>query len=252
MGNHERTCALKKKKLRSLKKDPFFQLNSRIITCKLCPRLRKYCLKIAKEKRAAYRDWQYWGNPLPGFGDLNGRLLLLGLAPASHGGNRTGRIFTGDRSGGFLIPALFRAGFANQPVSVSQDDGLKLINCYMTAVVRCAPPKNKPVRQEFLNCRPYLKEELKLLKNIKVILALGSIAFHQYLDILKEQKEITTKNIYKFAHGAVYKLPRDLPRLIASYHPSQQNTLTGRLTQVMMDNVLKSIVKLLILFLILR
>lgn len=213
-------------------------LNARIIACEKCPRLRRYCRKIARVKRAAFRGWEYWAKPAPGFGDPEAEFLLIGLAPAAHGTNRTGRMFTGDRSGDFLYAALFRAGFANQPTSVSRDDGLRLSNCFITAVARCAPPANKPARRELANCRPYLEEELRLLKNVRAVLALGRIAFENYLELLKQQGHIPSRAAYRFAHGASYELPLSLPRLFASYHPSQQNTQTGRLTPKMFDQVL--------------
>ncbi len=214
------------------------QLNARIIACERCPRLRRYCRKVARIKRAAFRDWEYWGKPAPGFGDPEAQLLLIGLAPAAHGTNRTGRMFTGDRSGDFLYAALYRAGFANQPASVSRDDGLKLRRCFITAVARCAPPGNKPTRRELANCRPYLEAELRLLKKVRAVLTLGRIAFDNYLELLKQQGHISSRAAYRFAHGASYELPPSLPRLFASYHPSQQNTQTGRLTAKMFDQVL--------------
>jgi len=214
------------------------RLNARIIACEKCPRLRRHCRKMARIKRAAFRDWEYWGKPAPGFGDPEAELLLIGLAPAAHGTNRTGRVFTGDRSGDFLYAALFRAGFSNQPTSVSRDDGLQLSRCFITAAARCAPPGNKPTRSELANCRPYLEEELKLLKKVRAVLALGRIAFDNYLELLKQQGHIGSRAAYRFAHGASYELPPSLPRLFASYHPSQQNTQTGRLTTKMFDEVL--------------
>ena len=214
------------------------QLSARIVACEKCLRLRHYCRKIARVKRAAFRNWEYWAKPAPGFGDLMAELLIIGLAPAAHGTNRTGRMFTGDRSGDFLYAALYRAGFANQPTSVSRDDGLKLTGCFITAVARCAPPENKPTRRELANCRPYLEEELKLLKNVRAVLCLGRIAFDNYLELLKQQGHILSRSAYRFAHGAGYELPAPLPRLFASYHPSQQNTQTGRLTAKMLDQVL--------------
>ncbi len=214
------------------------QLNARIIACERCPRLRRYCRRVARIKRAAFRDWEYWGKPAPGFGDPEAQLLLIGLAPAAHGTNRTGRMFTGDRSGDFLYAALYRAGFANQPTSVSRDDGLKLTGCFITAAARCAPPGNKPTRRELANCRPYLEEELELLKKVRAVLALGRIAFDNYLELLKQQGHIGSRAAYRFAHGVSYEFPPPLPRLFASYHPSQQNTQTGLLTTKMFDQVL--------------
>lgn len=182
-------------------------------------------------------DWEYWGKPVPGFGDPNAKLLILGLAPAAHGANRTGRMFTGDRSGGFLYQALYRTGFANQPTSNYRDDGLKLKNAYITAALRCAPPANKPLPSELANCRPYWETELQILRP-RAILALGGIAMRAYLALLKSRGTISSHAQFPFAHGANYALPDDLPRLFASYHPSQQNTFTGKLTEAMLESVL--------------
>ena len=217
------------------------RLQRRVIACRKCPRLVLYREKVAREKRRAYRDWEYWGRPIPSFGDAKARFLIIGLAPAAHGGNRTGRMFTGDRSGDFLYSALHRFGFANQPTSVRRGDGLELTNAYITAVLRCAPPKNKPRPDELANCRPYLERELGLLGNIRVVLALGRIAFDNYLRLLRDHDLITSTKPYRFAHGAEHELPRPLPWLFASYHPSQQNTQTGRLTRAMFDSVLRRI-----------
>ncbi len=185
-----------------------------------------------------YRNQEYWGQALPSFGDPRAELLILGLAPAAHGGNRTGRMFTGDRSGDFLYSALYRAGFASQPQSVRRDDGLLLTDAWITAAVRCAPPANKPTPQEQANCRPYLERELELLPNVKAVLALGKIAFDTYLGLLKDQGRIVTRSAYRFVHGGEYEIPSGLPRLFASYHPSQQNTFTGKLTPQMFDALL--------------
>jgi uracil-DNA glycosylase family 4 len=216
------------------------QLNEEIIHCRKCPRLVEYREKIAREKRQAFRDWEYWGRPVPGFGDSHAKLLILGLAPAAHGGNRTGRVFTGDRSGDFLYEALYRTGFANQPDSTRRDDGLKLKDAYIAAAVRCAPPVNKPLPSELANCRPYFEMELRLIRP-RAILALGSIAMRAYLGMLKERGEIKTLAALPFRHGASYQLPGGLPRLFASYHPSQQNTFTGKLTEAMLVRVLRDI-----------
>jgi len=216
------------------------QLNREIIACRKCPRLVKYRETIAAEKRRAYRDWDYWGKPVPGFGDPHGRLLILGLAPAAHGANRTGRMFTGDRSGDFLYEALYRAGFANQPRSANREDGLKLINAYMAASLRCAPPANKPRPSELANCRPYFERDLEILKP-RAILVLGGIAMRSYFGLLRERGVLRSAAGYRFVHGASYALPGDLPRLFVSYHPSQQNTFTGRLTQDMLARVLTDI-----------
>jgi uracil-DNA glycosylase family 4 len=188
-----------------------------------------------------YRDWEYWGKPIPSFGDPNAELLIVGLAPAAHGGNRTGRMFTGDRSGDFLYRGLCDAEFANQPTSVRRDDGLKLRNCYITAALRCAPPKNKPQPTEMANCRPYLEKELRLLGRVRAVLVLGKIAFDAYLRVLSKQVTLPPRSSLKFGHGASYQLPGGLPRLFCSYHPSQQNTQTGRLTPQMFQSVLEEI-----------
>jgi uracil-DNA glycosylase family 4 len=216
-------------------------LDAEVISCRKCPRLVRYREKIAREKRRAFREWEYWGRPVPGFGDPHAKLLILGLAPAAHGGNRTGRVFTGDRSGDFLYKALYRAGFANQPTSVRRGDGLKLTGAYVSAAVRCAPPANKPLPSEIHNCRPYLKHELDLLQP-RAVLALGGIAFNTYLKLLKERGVIERSAAYKFRHGASYQLPgASGPRLFASYHPSQQNTFTGKLTEAMLLRLLRQI-----------
>jgi len=216
------------------------KLDEEIIQCRKCPRLVYYREKVAREKRRAFRDWEYWGKPVPGFGDPRAKLLILGLAPAAHGANRTGRMLTGDRSGDFLYAALYRAGFANQPTSVRRGDGLKLKNAYISATARCAPPANKPLPSELANCRPYFERELALIRP-RAILALGSIAMRAYLSLLREEGKIKTFAAFPFRHGASYKLPGDLPRLFASYHPSQQNTFTGKLTEAMMARVLLTI-----------
>jgi uracil-DNA glycosylase len=221
------------------------RLQDRIVQCGKCPRLIRYCRQVAHEKRRMYRDWEYWGRPLPSFGDPRAELLILGLAPAAHGGNRTGRMFTGDRSGDFLYRALHEAGFANQPTSRSRGDGLRLKNCYITASLRCAPPANKPRPEELRNCRPYLLRELELLGRVRAVLALGKIAFDTYLRAVWREEQFPPRSAYKFAHGASYGLPGALPRLFACYHPSQQNTQTGRLTRAMMRRVLEDIQKFL-------
>ncbi len=217
--------------------DSLLKIRRQVIACTRCPRLVEYRARVAREKRRAYRDWHYWGKPVPGFGDPKARLLIVGLAPAAHGGNRTGRVFTGDRSGDFLYGALFRAGFANQPTSVSRDDGLQLHDAYVTAAVRCAPPGNKPLPEEFRNCREYLERELKVLHEVAVVVALGRLAFDSYLGILKKRGELPKGSRFQFSHGAVHRLAPPLPALIASYHPSQQNTQTGKLTPKMFDEV---------------
>jgi uracil-DNA glycosylase family 4 len=201
-------------------------LQGDIVTCTLCPRLRNHCREIARVKRRAYLDHEYWGKPVPSFGDPNARVLILGLAPGAHGANRTGRMFTGDKSGEFLYRALYETGFASQPAGVSRDDGMKLTGAYITASAHCAPPDNKPAREELCNCRPYLERELKLLKNLRVVVALGRIAFDTYLSIVNERA--------RFGHNIMHAFS---PILIASYHPSQQNTSTGKLTAEMLREV---------------
>jgi uracil-DNA glycosylase family 4 len=216
------------------------QLNQEIVQCRKCPRLVRYREKVAREKRRAFRECEYWGKPVPGFGDPRAELLILGLAPAAHGANRTGRMFTGDRSGDFLYKALYGAGFANQPTSTSRDDGLRLKGAYIAATARCAPPANKPLPSELANCRPYFERELELLRP-RAILALGGIAMRAYLSLLKERGVIQSLAAFPFRPGASYQLPGELPRLFVSYHPSQQNTFTGKLTQAMLARVLKDI-----------
>jgi len=219
-------------------------LNEEIVACRKCPRLVEYREKVAQEKRRAFRDWTYWGKPVPGFGDSNAKLLILGLAPAAHGGNRTGRVFTGDRSGDFLFEALYKAGFANQPASVKRGDGLRLKNAYIAATVRCAPPANKPLPSEIIHCRGYLVRELEILQP-RAVLALGKIAWDAYLDVLKQRGLIASKAPFRFAHGAEAELPGEGARLFAVYHPSQQNTQTGRVTPAMYAQVLRRIARFL-------
>jgi uracil-DNA glycosylase family 4 len=215
-------------------------LNDEIVACRKCPRLVRYREKVAREKRRAYREWTYWGKPVPGFGDAHARLLILGLAPAAHGANRTGRMFTGDRSGDFLYAALHKAGFANQADSAHGDDGLRLKNVYIGAACRCAPPDNKPLPQEISNCSGYLAREMEILKP-RAILALGKIAWDGYLEILKQRGVIASRALYKFAHGAEAEVADGFPRLFGVYHPSQQNTQTGRVTSAMYAAVLRRI-----------
>jgi uracil-DNA glycosylase family 4 len=211
------------------------ELNSQIVACEACPRLVAYRQEVARAKRRAFRDWEYWGRPVPGFGDRNARLLLVGLAPGAHGANRTGRMFTGDSSGDTLTAALYRAGLANQPTSQHRDDGLELRDAFLTAVVRCVPPKNRPTRQEQISCRGYLAREMDLLSSVRVVLALGRIAFDGYLRMLKDRGVEVPR--LPFRHGACYPFEPPLPTLVVSYHPSRQNTQTGRLTQAMLDEV---------------
>lgn len=217
----------------SQKQSNFFDdLNERITNCEKCSRLRVYCQGIAEEKKKAYRDQTYWGKPIPSFGDPHAQLIIIGLAPAAHGANRTGRMFTGDRSGEWLYRALHEAGFANQPTSLSAQDGLQLKNAYITASVRCAPPGNKPLPDESENCAPYLREELENLTRKKVILVLGQIALNAVWPFLKEEKLKKPK----FGHAVKLKLTNG-QLLLLSYHPSQQNTFTGKLTKPMFDRV---------------
>ncbi len=218
-------------------------LNEEITGCRKCPRLTKYREKVAREKRRAYRDCEYWGRPVPGFGDPHAELFLLGLAPGAHGSNRTGRMFTGDRSGDFLYAALHQAGFANQPTCADRDDGLLLKNVFISAAARCAPPGNKPLPSELKNCRGYLERELAIIKP-KVLLALGKIAWDTFLRILKDEGVIVSPSTYRFAHGAEAKLPNGM-HLVGVYHPSQQNTQTGKLTPPMYATVLKQIRRIL-------
>jgi uracil-DNA glycosylase len=212
------------------------QLNREVVACTRCPRLVEYRGRIAREKRRAYLDWDYWGKPVPGFGDPNARVLVLGLAPGAHGSNRTGRPFTGDASGRFMYPILYEAGFSNQPQAAARGDGLKLNNLYITAAVRCAPPDNKPWPQELANCAPYLDREMDGLKQVKVVVALGRIGFEAYLNYLKRRGLLKSKKPYPFRHGAHYQMP-DRRILLASYHPSNQNTQTGKLTRQMFRRI---------------
>src|SRR5438046_6140164 len=218
-------------------------LNEEIVSCARCPRLVAYREKIAREKRRAYHDWEYWGKPVPGFGDPEARALVLGLAPGAHGSNRTGRPFTGDASGKFMYPVLYETGFANQPNATHCDDGLTLKDLYITAAVRCAPPDNKPLPQELANCAPYLDREMDGLKNLRVVVALGKIGFDAYLNYLKRRGQITGKKLYLFQHGAKYKMP-DGKILLASYHPSNQNTQTGKLTRQMFVRIFEEVAQL--------
>ena len=191
---------------------------------------------VAREKVARFRDWTYWGRPVPGFGDPAARLLIVGLAPAAHGGNRTGRIFTGDQSGDWLFAALHRAGFANQPGSRSRDDGLRLADAFVVAVARCAPPANRPTRDEIATCRRYLLSELALLDRLRVVVVLGKVAHDGFLAAERTRGQAVPRPAPRFAHGAEHRLPSDLV-LLCSYHPSQQNTFTGKLTRPMLDAV---------------
>ena len=218
--------------------DWLVQLNREVIACTKCPRLVAYRERIAREKRRAYRDCEYWGKPVPGFGDRNARVLVLGLAPGAHGSNRTGRPFTGDASGNFMYPVLYETGFANQPTATDRGDGLALRDLYITAAVRCAPPDNKPLPEELAHCAPYLDRELKGLKKVRVIVALGKIGFDAYLNYLKRQSLVKVRAPFVFAHAAEYRMP-DSRVLLASYHPSNQNTQTGKLTRPMFTAIFK-------------
>ena len=218
-------------------------MQQRVVGCEKCPRLVEHCRAIAVTKRRAYLDWEYWGRPVPSFGDPNARVLVIGLAPGAHGSNRTGRMFTGDGSGNFLYRALYQTGFASQPTAASRDDGLRLKDLYITAAVRCAPPGNKPTPEEFANCRPYLERELELLRNVRVVVSLGKLAHDAYLGILLSRGSIAGRSDYPFGHGVIHRLPGGLPLLISSYHPSQQNTLTGRLTEAMLRRVFERVQK---------
>jgi uracil-DNA glycosylase len=226
--------------------NPLQVLNQQIISCRRCPRLVAHREAVAQVKRRAFREETYWGRPVPGFGppDARAELLIVGLAPAAHGANRTGRMFTGDRSGDFLYARLYEAGFANQPTSRHRGDGLELTNAYISATLRCAPPGNHPLPDEIANCRPFLEAEWELLRP-RAVLALGKIAFDGFLKLLRSRGEIQSAAPYAFRHGACYALPGQGggagPHLFAAYHPSQQNTQTGRVTPAMYRRVLKDI-----------
>lgn len=212
-------------------------LNEQIVTCSRCPRLVAHREEIGRVQRRAYRGESYWSRPVPGFGDPDARLLVVGLAPGAHGANRTGRMFTGDRSGEFLYRALWEAGFASQPASLSRDDGLRLTDVYITAPVRCVPPDNKPTREEILACRPYLVRELALLKRVEVVVALGGIALAAYLSVLQDAGVLRSRAAFRFGHGLLHHTHEGGPAVLASYHPSQQNTSTGRLTAAMLLDI---------------
>ena len=214
------------------------EIVSEIVDCRRCPRLVAHRERVAQTKRASFLSWTYWGRPLPGFGDLRARLVIVGLAPAAHGGNRTGRIFTGDRSGDWLFRALHRAAFANQPTSVARDDGLALRDCYITAAVRCAPPANRPNPREFMNCHSYLEREIVLLRSMRVVVALGHVAMDAFLRAWSALGHDVPRPRPAFRHGATVMLTP--VGLVASYHPSQRNTSTGRLTEPMFDAVFRT------------
>ena len=213
-------------------------LNAEIVECDRCARLRNYCAEVARVRRRAYADWEYWGRPVPSFGDEHARVLALGLAPGAHGSNRTGRPFTGDGAGDFLFPVLHEAGFASQATAISRDDGMKLSGLWISAVVRCAPPGNKPIPEEQRNCSAWLDREMKLLKDLRVVVCLGRIAFDGLLAWAQRSGLLASRSGLVFAHGAEYTLPGGLI-VIASYHPSLQNTNTGKLTRPMFLAVFK-------------
>ncbi len=219
---------------------PLDELNRTVIACRRCPRLVRYREQVARTKKREFQEWEYWGRPVPGFGNLQARLLIIGLAPAAHGSNRTGRMFTGDGSGVSLIRALYRAGFASQPTSTHRDDGLQLRDAYLTAIVRCAPPGNKPTHHEIATCLAYLRQEVALLARVRVVVTLGHVAFGTYLTLARERGVSIPVPRPRFGHGVRYSLHSadgSAPVLIASYHPSRQNTQTGRLTEPMLDQV---------------
>jgi len=218
-------------------------LNHEVIGCRKCPRLVAYREQIGVEKRRAYRDHEYWAKPVPGFGDVKARVLILGLAPGAHGSNRTGRPFTGDKSGEFMYPILYKVGFASQPTAVDREDGLKLLDCYITAAVRCAPPDNKPLPEEIANCAPYLDREITALSKLKVVVALGKIGFDAYLAHLRRAGFAFRNAEYMFGHAVEYKTPDGIT-LLGSYHPSNQNTATGKLTAGMFEAVFRRAKKL--------
>ncbi|GAB4377130.1 MAG: uracil-DNA glycosylase family protein [Calditrichia bacterium] len=218
------------------------ELHKQVTTCRRCSRLVEWRENVARMKTRRFQNWEYWGKPVPGFGDPRAQLWIIGLAPAAHGGNRTGRVFTGDRSGDWLFRALYRAGFSNQPESESRQDGLQLTSCYISAVVRCAPPGNKPLAEEFQNCQSFLMEEFKLLTNLRIILCLGQLSFKHTLAMIEEFTQIKIKPRPKFAHGLELPISPRLT-LLTSYHPSQQNTFTGKLTEEMFDEIFNRIRK---------
>ncbi len=215
------------------------RLAREVVACAACPRLRRYCEEVAARRKPEFAGWTYWGRPVPGFGDPRARVLVVGLAPAAHGANRTGRMFTGDSSGHWLVRALYRAGFSTQPTSVHRRDGLRLREAYVTAVVRCAPPQNRPTPAEIARCLPFLERELALLPHVEVIVALGRVAFDACRALLR-RRGARVQGL-RFAHGAAYRLGPGLPVLVASYHPSRQNTNTGKLTEAMLDRVFQRV-----------
>jgi len=222
---------------------PLLVLNKEVVACRRCARLTEYREAIGREKRRAYMEWDYWAKPVPGFGDPDARVLILGLAPGAHGSNRTGRPFTGDQSGKFMYPILYKTGFASQPNAERLNDGLRLIDAYITAAVRCAPPDNKPTPEEIAACSPFLDAEFAALRRVKVVVALGRIGFEAYLNYLKRAGFAVPKKDYLFGHAAEYKMPNGVT-LLASYHPSNQNTATGKLTEKMFTDIFKRARKL--------
>ena len=217
------------------------ELSQEIICCRKCPRLVKFREHVSKVRTKRFKDFDYWGRPIPGFGDDNARLIVVGLAPAAQGGNRTGRVFTGDSSAKFLVKHLYEAGFASQPTSETRDDGLRYIDCFVTAVVRCVPPENKPTTSEIDNCAPYFERDMLLHSNSRAVLALGRIAFDAVIDFAKKYRGV--KETYRFVHGQKYRLAEDFPIVFASYHPSPRNTNTGKMTSKMFSDVLVEIRK---------
>jgi uracil-DNA glycosylase family 4 len=215
-------------------------VNRAIVGCTRCPRLRSHCRRIARDKKREFREWDYWGKPVPGFGDPSARLLIVGLAPAAHGANRTGRMFTGDSSGAWLYEALHRFGFASQPEAISRDDGLELQDCYVTAAARCAPPANKPNRAELERCRPYLASELQLLSRVRVVVTLGRVAHEDWPRTAGWWAALAPRERPRFGHGTVTAMA-DGTTLISSYHPSRQNTNTRKLTRAMWDALFQAV-----------
>jgi uracil-DNA glycosylase family 4 len=222
-----------------VRRDSLVGLEERIVRCRLCPRLVRHREAVAAASPRRYRGQHYWARPLPGFGDPDARVLLVGLAPAAHGGNRTGRMFTGDRSGDWLFRALHEAGFANQATSTAPGDGLRLADAYITATARCAPPANKPTPVEMARCRPYLLEELQLLSGVRVVVALGKIGWDAYLRTRREARLPVPRPLPRFTHGAMAAMPDGGPTLLGCFHPSQQNTFTGKLTRAMLHAVFR-------------
>ena len=220
--------------------DTISKISADVVACERCPRLRQWCLQVAREKKREFREWDYWGRPVPGFGDERPQVWVIGLAPAAHGGNRTGRVFTGDSSGDWLYRAMFHAGFASQPTSRSREDGLQLQGAYVSAICRCAPPDNKPALEEIANCSEYLRREFGLFRSVgslRVIVCLGGIAFSNALKLHEAFGVALPRPRPVFAHGAEFDLGNAWPRLLASYHPSRQNTNTRRLTEPMLNAV---------------